>query len=264
MLASQKKRVFSRIAGWDIRPDVRKKASIQLELPIVEFDQGILHSDIVALAAPVHEIMKYLKRISQFPRRQLIFELGSTKSEVMKWVNDQHPDFRFVGGHPFTGTEKPGSAGWDERLFENRPFFLCPRKNGTSSLADLKIVCKILMKLGASPLEVDPVVHDCVLAYTSHLPYFVAASLVKTAFRNSTILNLHFVGSGFSDTTRLALSSPEMIEGIVRTNRENILDALQAFEHQLRTIKNLIYRSEWSRLVKELRAIQRMKQGTSL
>lgn len=263
VLASRKKKIFARIAGWDIRPEVRKRAATELQLQMMKFQHGMMESDMVVLAVPIHEIMKYLVRICQHFNRPLILDLGSTKSEIMKWVEKQHADLRFVGGHPLAGTEKPGPAGWNELLFENRPFFLCPRKNGTSSTVDLKTVRTVLTKLGANPAAVDPDVHDRVLAFTSHLPYVVAVSLIKAFVDSAFTSHSLFAGPGFESTTRLALSSPQMVQGIIRTNRDNIVDALESFENALHLIKNQIYRKDWVNLLRELKQIQARKRVLS-
>jgi len=263
VLASRKKKIFARIAGWDVRPKVRRRAVTELQLQIMKFQQGMMESDMVVLAVPIQEIMKYLVRICQHFNRPLILDLGSTKAEIMKYVEKQHADLRFVGGHPLAGTEKSGPAGWDELLFENRPFFLCPKESGTSSTDDLKTVWIVLTKLGANPMTVDPYAHDRVLAFTSHLPYVVAVSLIKTVVDSAFTSQSLFAGPGFESMTRLALSSPQMVQGIIRTNRDNIVDVLESFENSLHLIKNQIYRKDWANLLRELKQIRTRKQALS-
>lgn len=259
VLASRKNKIFTSIAGWDIRDEVRRKAAAELRLKLMDFDEGIRYAEMVVLAVPVPTILTYLARISRLSHRSIILDFGSTKAQIMKLVEKQYPDLHFVGGHPFAGTEKSRETGWDERNFEERTFFLC-RSNNSSSALDTKLVRSILVKLGANLVEMDPVVHDRILAFTSHLPYCAAAMVVKTHMQSSFSSNPVYLGPGFESTTRLALSSTEMIEGIVRTNRENILNALRAFEKSLREFRSLIYLKDWQRLRLSLREIQTHRQ----
>jgi prephenate dehydrogenase len=88
----------------------------------------------------------------------------------------------------------------------------------------------------------DPEQHDHAVAYISHLPYLLAAALVRTekeaAGCDPTLDRL--AASGFRDTSRLAASEVTMMRDILLTNRQAVEDALAAFERQLGLVRQLL------------------------
>ena len=69
--------------------------------------------------------------------------------------------------------------------------------------------------LGARTLVVSPEEHDCIVAYTSHLPHMVASPLVQVfnGFRAAMagpLVSMPSSGTGFRDMTRIASGSPDM------------------------------------------------------
>ena len=66
----------------------------------------------------------------------------------------------------------------------------------------------------------------------SHLPHLLAYEIVNTvADMDSSFLR--FSGQGFKDTTRIALSSPELWKDICFLNRENILESIEVLKRNL-------------------------------
>ena len=67
------------------------------------------------------------------------------------------------------------------------------------------------------------------MAAISHLPYAVAAALVqRRGHVAATTLAWALAASGFRDTTRVAASDVDMMLDILLTNREAVLDWLDA------------------------------------
>src|SRR5688572_636063 len=60
--------------------------------------------DLVILAAPVGAILKLLGELPSEP--SVILDVGSTKVEICRKAAGR--GLAFVGGHPMTGSEKPG------------------------------------------------------------------------------------------------------------------------------------------------------------
>ena len=129
----------------------------------------------------------------------------------------------FVAGHPFAGSEKSGLAAADAGLFEGRPWFLArsePRLERMAAAA------------GASPRVIDPAEHDRVLALTSHLPQALSTALGSLLAGVDPML----VGSGARSLLRLAGSSYEVWDPVLRLNRVNVERAIDELVATLRRL----------------------------
>jgi prephenate dehydrogenase/3-phosphoshikimate 1-carboxyvinyltransferase len=87
--------------------------------------------------------------------------------------------------------------------------------------------------VGARVLPLDPAVHDERVARTSHLVHLAATVLADTVGREAGEDVAAFCGPGFRDTTRVASSSAEVWDDIVRTNADAILSETRAFRARL-------------------------------
>ena len=94
--------------------------------------------------------------------------------------------------------------------------------------------------------EMDPEVHDRILAQVSHLPHLIAFSVMNgllQAFPHSVqpqseqVDPLVYAGSAFADLTRVAASPVEMWRDICLGNREALLAAIAGFEAALTQMK---------------------------
>lgn len=109
--------------------------------------------------------------------------------------------------------------GADADLFKGATWVICP--GVTASEAAIKNVLGLVAAVDAEAFFADPVEHDSYVAGISHLPMVVAASLVSATTTDQSWRDMRSLAStGFRDTTRLALGSPEMHRDIVVTNRD--------------------------------------------
>ena len=96
----------------------------------------------------------------------------------------------------------------------------------------------------------SPARHDSLVAAVSHLPHLAAAALVQAAFRpedNDELLIL--AASGFADTTRVALGSPEMWRDICLSNREHLFLMLKRLQAELNALKIFISEGDGEKLL---------------
>jgi prephenate dehydrogenase len=85
--------------------------------------------------------------------------------------------------------------------------------------------------------------HDELVALVSHLPQLVASALAEVAGRaveETGEAVLAVAGGGFRDTTRIAASDPELWLGILRGNRDAVLETLDAYREQLATVRGAL------------------------
>jgi prephenate dehydrogenase len=112
------------------------------------------------------------------------------------------------------------------------------------ALADL------LRGIGARVLAVDPDLHDRLVAVVSHLPQVLASLLMAhaadTADDRDAVLAL--TAGGFRDVTRVAASDPDLWTGILRENREAVIEQLTRYEARLDALRQLLEDDDAARL----------------
>jgi prephenate dehydrogenase len=219
----------------------RRQATIDEALAAGAIDAGSLDAavaadaDLLVLASPVRTYAPLMRRLEPHLRPgALVTDVGSTKAEITASVTALLPaEVDFVGGHPMAGSERAGVLAGSPDLFEGAVWVLtrapCTRPESVERLAAL------VRRLGATPIEMDPALHDEAVARISHLPHVAAAALAEAAASGGVpadVLRLLLAG-GFRSTTRIAHSPPEMWRDICLTNREAVLAALDAFQAAL-------------------------------
>lgn len=96
------------------------------------------------------------------------------------------------------------------------------------------------------------------IAYSSHLPHIVAASLADLVrMQDKKILPL--LASGFKDTTRIAASHPVMWSDICLTNQEEILKSISEFKKILDKWQKLIEQANPDALTREFEEVKKFR-----
>ena len=201
-------------------------------------DPGILAGcELIVLSAPVQQNVRVLAQLGAHVRdASLVTDAGSTKRAVIAAAHSLPAHLTFIGGHPLAGAARGGLEASRADLFERRPWLLTP--NRTTPRDAVERLSWFVRSLGATPIEIDPVVHDRVLAFTSHLPQLTATALMHVVGEAVGDAGLRFSGGGLSDTTRVAASPASVWSDICATNADEILPALDqliATLQQLRT-----------------------------
>jgi prephenate dehydrogenase len=187
----------------------------------------VADADLVVLATPVDTAVDLLSGlVAAAPAHAVFTDVGSVKKPIVAMARACRIAGRFVGGHPIAGGTAAGASAADAELFRGRTVVLTPLPE--TDPAACATVRAIWEATGASVIEMTAERHDDILALTSHLPQFVAFALCASVARDGEIERELF-GSGFRDTSRLALSDHEMWLAIAHLNREAILRALDGF-----------------------------------
>jgi len=110
--------------------------------------------------------------------------------------------------------------------------------------------------VGARPLVLEAERQDRLVATLSHLPYLLACALVQTAdaITSTDPAAWEIVAGGFRDTSRVAGSDVSMMTDILRTNREDVLRAVNVFRKQLDELVRLVDESNDAELAAALGA----------
>jgi prephenate dehydrogenase len=185
---------------------------------------AVASADVVVLATPVRVILSLLEEIAPVlvPHCK-VFDLGSTKREIVAAMNRLPPYVSAVGGHPMAGKTSGGWNATDGTLFQNAPFALCATDRTPvlqHSWAEFMV-----RAIGAKPLFLDPAEHDEAVARVSHLPYILSSTLVRAAQPSGTAAQL--AAGSYRDTSRVSAHDPRMYGDILLTNRDNVLAAIR-------------------------------------
>ncbi len=206
-----------------------------------ELNQYVYDSDIIFICTPVKYTIEYLKAIKDKIRPGcIVTDVGSTKHEIISYVNQIEDPPVFIGGHPMAGTEKTGYKAGFVHLFENAYYVLTPSKTTTQS--SLKIMIDIINGIGGIPVVLNAEEHDNITGCISHVPHIIASALVNMVKNMDTAdgkMQMLAAG-GFKDITRIASSSSEMWENIVLSNKEQIRGILDIYVELLSKFKKYL------------------------
>jgi prephenate dehydrogenase len=205
------------------------------------------HVDLVILATPVPSIMDFIQKLPSITQNPcIVLDLGSTKRDLTQAMSSLPDNFDPVGGHPICGKEKLGLENAEANLFQNAPFVISPLKRTTRRAKSA--AQQIIAAVGANCIEMTAEDHDRILAATSHLPFLIASALaVSTPCDVSTL-----IGPGFRSTSRVAGTPSHMMMGILKSNRDNVLKAVQSFRQSLEEIESALQSENFVELEKVL------------
>lgn len=237
-----------------IYPNVKIYATARREETITEaHNLGIIENDskldlsffcdfdYIFLCAPVQKNLFYLNELKDIISDTcMITDVGSTKSDIHKKVEELQLEKNFIGGHPMTGSEKTGIQNADELLLENAYYIITPTKQTKKEVVDE--FYQFVQNLGSIPMILDYETHDYATASISHLPHMIAytlVNLVKDCDTKEETLKTIAAG-GFKDITRIASSSPIMWQNICMSNKEQLLKLMDAYSLQFEKLRTAI------------------------
>lgn len=225
---------------------------------ILPLDEAVRQSEVVVLAIPVDKMIELLPRVLDLVDQQIVFDAGSTKSQLTALVKDHPKRGRFVATHPMWGTEYSGPAAAVRSAFENKAVVIC---NAAESDPDaVAWVKSVYRKIGMHLLEMDAVAHDIHAAYVSHISHITSFALANTVLEkereDQAIFEL--ASAGFESTVRLAKSNPAMWVPIFMQNRDNVLDVLNEHISQLRKFKACLEKENFTYLQELIESANRI------
>ncbi|KAF1086478.1 T-protein [Sporotomaculum syntrophicum] len=249
-LALVERKLAEHICGVDVNQD---NLSMALAAGAVHqaaaMPEAVSGADLVILAVPVGAAQHLLTEIKQYLKPgAVVTDVGSTKEQVVRQAGKCISGGRFVGGHPMTGAETAGFSGADPYLFENAFYLLTPTPE-TDTCA-LETVRRLVQAIGAVVMEMSPQEHDLVTAAISHLPHFMAVSLV-TAVAEMAVGEqaMALAAGGFRDTTRIAAGSPSMWRDIFMSNSEQVLKALEYMRSAMDRLEAALRRQDVEKMM---------------
>ena len=204
--------------------------------------ESVRQADLVVLCTPVARLLDLLDVVrGNCPASAVVTDVASTKRALCQHARETWPvPRRFIGSHPMAGSEKFGPEHARADFYNGS---VCLVETGNDLAPEARAaVAALWEELGARVVDIDPDLHDAVLARTSHLPHVLASALATLADRSGDIRDL--IGNGYRDSTRIAASRPEIWAEICLTNRHAILDALAEYERDLDQFRAALARED--------------------
>ena len=237
-LASEVVGISRRVSTLDLALEMGVVDRAEESLATIAPQLGV--NDVVVIGVPTLTVPAILEDCHKLlPADVTITDVASVKGSVVEAAEAIYGELpaQLVPGHPIAGSEKSGVTAAKEDLFQDHRVILTPHANCTGE--HIQRVEKLWQSVGALVTSMEIQEHDEILAATSHLPHFLAYSLVDTlaSMRENREI-FRYAAGGFRDFTRIAASDPIMWRDIALANRDavlNVLDRIMGDFSQLRS-----------------------------
>ncbi len=248
--------------GWDFRQMGHQVIGVSRQLATCETAEregicdrascdlaSLRATEIIFICTPIAAIVPTIELlIPHLDPATIITDAGSVKGAIVDRATELWPNF--VGGHPMAGNSESGIAAFEKGLFADRPYVLTPILQ-TAPVA-LERVAELVRSLNCMIHYATPVQHDLAVAWISHLPIMVSASLIDACLHEAdpTILDFakKFASTGFKDTSRVGGGNPEMGMMMAEHNRDALLRSLYQYRDRLDMVIDSIETKQWTEI----------------
>ena len=222
--------------------------------------RAVQGAELVVLAVPPRATLDLIAQLAPLLEGDaLLTDVCSVKAPVVKQAVKLGVGDRFAGSHPLAGTHETGFISARPDRLRGCVVYICESGTPRGHFAAQGVTSFWEHTLEASPVRIDPEMHDRQLGWTSHLPQAVACALAKTLADGG--LGAVSYGSGARDTTRLAASNPEMWLEIFLYNQPAVTEALERTEAQLTELRRLLSTADVQALRRYLETARAFRQG---
>jgi prephenate dehydrogenase len=232
------------IAGWNRSPEHGQVGLNMGAIDSVAADplEVARASQVTVLAVPIYATLDFMEKLAPvLGSEHMVTDVGSTKRLICECASRLYniPErAAFLPGHPMAGKERGGAALADANLFRGAVWLFTDDPAAQRSRHSAELVGgwrEWVAAMGSNVLDLDPVRHDELVAWVSHLPQFTATAL--SALLGEEVggaPELKDVGGrALREMTRLGASPYSMWRDIAYTNTEAVERALLALEQRL-------------------------------
>lgn len=211
--------------------------------------------DIVFICTPIATIVPMVQQLAQvLAPGTPITDVGSVKAAIVTTASAHWP--HFVGAHPMSGKSEAGLAAAEAQIFKDRPYVITPLENTDIQAAQL--VAELANQLGSQLYYCTPEDHDRAVAWISHLPVMVSASLIHAAMQepDDKVLRLaqQLASSGFRDTSRVGGGNAELGLMMAQYNQAEVLRALKRYQAEIELTIAQVEARDWDAIARKLKA----------
>jgi len=240
-----------------------KKAKEKKLANFVSCDLSLLKKcELIILALPIKDLIIPSQRlVASIPQETIVTDVGSIKEPIVNTWENLHP--RFIGSHPMAGTEKKGVDSGFEGLFKNAKWIITPTQNSDSNA--VRTISELIKSMDCEICQASPKEHDEAVSIISHLPIFLASTLIQTAYtkNNPALLDLSqkLAATGFADTSRVGGGNEKLGLDLAINNQINVLNSINNFKNKLNILESLIKEKNWDLLSKKLAEAKENRQN---
>ncbi|MGA2205330.1 MAG: prephenate dehydrogenase/arogenate dehydrogenase family protein [Terracidiphilus sp.] len=243
------------IAGWNRSAEQGQVALKMGALDSLAPDpiEAARASQVTVLAVPIFASLDFMEKLAPvLGPEHLITDVGSTKRvicETAARLYNTPQRAAFLPGHPMAGKERGGAALADANLFRGAVWLFTDdpeAQRSPHSAALVKGWREWVAAMGSKTLDLDPVRHDDLVAWVSHLPQFTAtalSALLEEEVGGAPELK-DVGGRALREMTRLGSSPFSMWRDIAHTNTEAVERALLALEQRIALLRENLRTSE--------------------
>lgn len=199
--------------------------------------QIVSKSDILVLAiypSMIGDFIKYYKEY--FKDNLIITDVAGIKAKLIDEIEQNLPEkVDFIFTHPMAGKEKRGFSFASGSIFSGANFIIIPTQK--NKISNIEIIEKLAKDMGFENIKhISKEEHDKIIAFTSQLPHVIAVSLINSD--NLGVDTGKYTGDSYRELTRIANINEDLWSELFLYNKENLIEMIEGFERQIRTIKN--------------------------
>ncbi|KJD35391.1 prephenate dehydrogenase [Tamlana sedimentorum] len=218
------------------------------------------NADLVIVSIPVDATEKLLPVVlNKVSDDALVVDVGSTKLDICKAVENHEKRRNYLAMHPIAGTEFSGPSAAINDLFVGKTNIICEVEKTAFKLQEKAL--ELFRNIGMRMCYMNPEAHDKHIAYVSHLSHISSFMLGKTVIEKEKNERDIFdmAGSGFASTVRLAKSSPAMWTPIFKQNKANVIETLEEYIANLTQFKELMKQDDFEAIFNEMENTNHIK-----
>ena len=214
------------------------------------------------MALPIRDLINPSENLrNAIPQEAVVTDVGSIKEPIIEIWEKIHP--LFIGSHPMAGSEEKGVDSGYESLLENAKWIITPTTK--TNIRSKEYLTKFINDLDCELLETSPQEHDEAVSFISHLPIFLASSLIETANvdNNKSLIYLtqKLASTGFADTSRVGGGNPKLGVDLAINNQANLLKALKIFRSNIDELEDIIRSKNWDLLFRKLSKSKELRKS---
>lgn len=197
-------------------------------------------ADIIIIAVPVIESLKVFDAINGLFNSDItITDTASAKSLISDYLEENYSSpTNIILSHPMAGSHNTGVGYADEAMFNNKKVLITELLNPKDHC--LQLVTNLWESLGAAVFKIDPIKHDEIMSYASHLPHVISYAVLNSIMKNPNENITTFSAGGLKDFVRIGGSDPKMWTDIFLSNKDSILKAINAYKDSLDELSELL------------------------
>lgn len=195
---------------------------------------------VVALPERAVESAELVAMLAGLSRGTIVTDVFSSKGAATRRLAERCKalGLRYVWSHPLAGREGSGAASADPEIFQQATVIV----DSKARAADRRAVVSFWRGLGCEIELMSADEHQKSMARGSHLMHVLAFAAARVVAEGGR------VSPSVLSATRVACSSPEAWAEILRSNGDELAQAIGHFERELKAVSKLLRVSKPDRL----------------